>query len=112
EMEYQVIRHDRLGDVVVRTGLDGLNRRVNTAVSGQEDELGLIPPLLPEIQQINPAHISHLQVAQHHINILINVTQRLVSAFCAEDGKTLLLKQSAKGFAFALVVLNHKDAAV
>ena len=88
----QLIGIDRLGEVVVRAGLDRLDGAVHAAVAGQQDELRFRSLLLPELKQIDAADVPHVQVAQDDIDVLIDVADRLVGVFSPEDGKSFGLE--------------------
>ena len=65
---------------------------------------------LPELQQIDPAHIPHVEIAQYDIDGFIDIPQRLVGVLGAEDQKAIPLEDLHEGTAFRLVVLNDQNS--
>ena len=65
---------------------------------------------LPELQQIDPADVAHVQVGEDDVDVLVDVAQRLVGVLGAEDGKPSDFRIWHDRPAFALVVLDDEDS--
>ena len=64
-----LLERERLGDVVVGAGLHRLDRVFNGRVGGHQDHEAFGRAPLDFVQQFEPAHLGHLVVGQHQIEL-------------------------------------------
>ena len=62
EQPLQLMRIERLGQVVFGAGLDGLHGGVHGALGRQQDYLDVLDVALERVEQVEPAHSRHHQV--------------------------------------------------
>ncbi len=106
----QLVRVHRLGDVVIRPGVDRFDSRLDRALAGKKDKLRIRLALLPQFEQLNTAHIPHIEIAQDHVDIFIDVAHGLVRILSAIDGEAFRLQQLHHGASFCLMVFDHEHS--
>ena len=62
EQALQLVRIERLGEVILGAGLDRFDRRVDGALRGQQDHLDVVDLGLQRLQQLDAAHARHDQI--------------------------------------------------
>jgi hypothetical protein len=67
ERQHDLVRFERLLNVVVGAGLHGFDRQVHVAVGAHDDHGGVVVLGLQRRQQVEAAHLGHSNVGQHEI---------------------------------------------
>ena len=102
---------ERLLHVVVRTGLDRLERVVDIAVRAHHDHRCFVSFGLQRRQQIEPPHLRHAHVGEHDVGSKsVDQSQRLLAAFGRFDLVTLPLQERAQDEPLVLFVIDHQHA--
>ena len=104
-------RRKRLGDVVVGAKLHGLHRGFDRAVSGHERNLGARQKLFYLLQKLQPRHVRHHHVGQHHVDgLLFEQRQRRLPAFRLQADEAESLADGDAEFADTLLVVDDQQA--
>ncbi len=106
--EDQLVGIDGLGDVVVGAGFHRLDGAFCGFFTGKYDELRIGLALLPELEQLDAAHIPHVEIGEDDVDIFVNIAQRLVGVFSAIDGEAFLLQELHHHASFRLMIFDHK----
>ena len=110
EQPLQLVRIERLGEVVLGAGLDRLDRGVHRSLRGQENDLDVRNVGLQRLQQLNAAHARHHQIGDDNRRPeRRNLLERLSAVgggFGGETPGTHELGQPAPGRG---VILDNQD---
>ena len=100
---------DRLGDVVVGSGLHGGHGGLHGSKRGNHDHRRLRIQLANLLQQIHPGDAGHLQIGdQQRWNVLLHAPQRIIAVGGGGGGVASFLELQLGDAAKAFVVVHHK----
>ena len=108
DQKHQFIGVDRFGHVVIRPTAHRIDDIAGCPLASDENKLRIGLALFPELKQIDAAHIPHMKIGEHHIDVFIDISQGLIRVFRAKNGEPLRLEQCTERPALGLMVFDDQ----
>ena len=106
----QLLRCERLGEVVVGAGFESGDDVVRVVAGGHHHD-GDVAGAADRAAQLESVDARQHDVDQHDVGLsACEQLDRLLTALCLVDGPTLVLERELDGRADAFVVLDGKDS--
>ena len=111
--DLELLRLERLGQVVTGTGLDALHRRADRPVGGHHDHrnVGSLAAALDD--ELVAPHPRHAQVGDHHVQVGVRqVRETFLAAGGAQYRVARVPQDHGHDRRHVLLVLDHEDGAL
>ena len=109
DRDSHLIRREGLGDIVIDTFLDGIDRRRDGAERGNDDEDAVRRYILNAVVELEPVHLRHLEVRYDEVvRVLSDVFDSGHAAYLSNDLDPLGFKDRLYGLADACLVVDNE----
>ena len=106
-----LVRRERLGDVVVRAPLDRVDRGLDAALSGDHDDLDARPLTADAVEELEPAHPREGEVGEHQVGLLLlELRDRVDGVVDGKHAVALGAQRVAQRLAHGGVVIDDEDS--
>ena len=107
----QLGRADRLLEVVEGAELDGLDRRLDRGVAGDDEDLGVGRDVPGRAEQLDAVHLGHLDVEQEQVEVLLaEQVEALARGGRGRDLVALVGQDAADALADHLFVIHGEHS--
>ena len=108
--QHRLVERQRLLDEVEGAELDGPHRRLDVAVAGDDDDLGVDAALAQALQGLEPVDARHPHVEQHDVVVVgDDALEARLAGFDGVDGIAFVAQHAAEGGAHAGLVVDDED---
>ena len=106
-----LVRRERLGDVVVGAPLDGVDRGLDAALPGDHDDLDAGPLAANAVEQLEPADARQGEVGEHQVGLLpLELRDRVDGVGDGNHAVALGAQRVAQRLAHGGVVIDDEDS--
>ena len=103
----------RLGDEVVRAGADGGDRRLEPALSGEDERQEIGIPLTELLAEVDAGHPGHLDVRHHDVSrVRAQVLEALLGRVHGIDVESALAQAVTQQHRGVVVIVDDQDGSV